>query len=1077
MLHILHSNRLEILADRLSEVIRTPLSSPFAAEEILVQSNGMARWLTFHLASRLGVCANVRFPMPAAFVWRTYQAVLGDVVPEVSVFNPEVLVWRLMALLADLPDDRIYEPLRAYLGHGDDYDAYELAFRVADIFDQYLVYRPDWIKAWEAGEDAVQPWQSALWQRLSAKENPHRAALQRLFLETLNNKGLPPDFPGRLSIIGIPFMPPMYLTALINIARFVDVYLFMLNPCQEFWSDILAERDIGRKTRNLDVFALHLETGNPLLSSLGKQGQDFGRLLFDVSEHFLEQIIEDEHFEKPEGTSLFHILQADILKLRHRGTEDCPRHPIATDDYSVQIHACHSPLREVEVLHDRLLDLFQHDPTLSPADVVVMTPDIEDYAPAIEAVFAAAPRERYIPFTIADQGPRAQSPLIDTFFTLLELPGRRQDANEVIAPLYIAAVQRRFGLEEEDLETIRNWIKETSIRWGIDEDHRLFHGLPAFPEHTWRAGLSRLLLGYALPGDGARMFGGILPFPDIEGGATVTLGRFLAYLEALFSLDDRTKLEKRTILEWIYELNLILTNFFSPDQDEEQEVEKIRLAIKELGAAVELASFSRPTPLSVVRKALRRHLESGEDKAGRFLGGKVTICAMVPMRSIPFRVLCLIGMNDGSFPRPHRPPGFDLMAEDFRIGDRSRRDDDRYLFFEALLSAREVFYLSYVGASQRDNSIIPPSVLVSELLDTIRRGFFLSEDPDAEVTGRLVIRHPLQPFSPRYFNNEEGLFSYAAEWCRAAEYVARPSFTTKRFITTALPEPEPEWRLVSLDRLTSFLNHPSRFFSQHRLGIYLDRHEGIPDIREPFVLDPRSGRILRQNLLELALAGKEGDVAAALLRAQGLLPHGQVGRAICEEEEAAVAGFREKLKPLLSLTELSPLSLDINLGPFHLTGTLSQVFPAGLVGYQVARLGVWNYLRLWINHLALHLIKPAQVTLKSTWIAEDKSVVLGPVDTPEEYLRDLLDRYWSGLMRPLPFFPRSALAFLTAIQKGKTRYRALEKARATWEGDDYHLGESEDMYHRLIFRGIDPIDEAFTSEAEGILGPIFAHIV
>ncbi len=652
-----HSNRLETLADQLAAVVSRPMGSPLAPEIVIVQSNGMARWLSLHLARHLGVCSNIRFPFPAAFVWEMFQAVLPEV-PETSSFEPAVLTWRLMDLLQNLEETPCFRPLGAYLEEGDDFRRIELAYRIADTFDQYLVYRPDWITRWEAGED--DHWQAELWRRLTADGGVHRVRVQQDFFRTLAATNLDSaPLPERICLFGIPAMPPVYLEIFARLAERMEVHLFLLNPCREYWGDIVAERDIARRGVDVDPEGLYLAVGNPLLASLGKQGRDFIDLIQEVPGGVIEA------FQEPPEDGLLHCLQKDILNLRQRGGGDHPATRVRADDRSLRVHACHSPMREVEVLYDQLLALFQAHPELQPADVVVMTPDIEAYGPAIEAVFASADGQRHIPFSIADRSVRAESPVTDAFFGLLELAGSRFDANRVLALLETEAVRRRFDLVEDDLTLVHRWVRETGIRWGIDSASRAALDLPALGENTWRAGLERLLLGYALPGENRRLLGDILPYDEVEGEQAQVMGRLRTFAAAVFEL-DKVLAGHQSLAQWHETLSWVLDQFLTPAETQARELQTLRTALDKIRDDGALAQYDHGVSLDVMESCLRRHLDRPEGGGGGFLTGGVTFCVMVPMRSIPFPVLCLIGMNDDSYPRRNRPLGFDLMAGDFR---------------------------------------------------------------------------------------------------------------------------------------------------------------------------------------------------------------------------------------------------------------------------------------------------------------------------------------------------------------------------------------------------------------------------
>ncbi|MBK8509705.1 MAG: exodeoxyribonuclease V subunit gamma [Candidatus Competibacteraceae bacterium] len=1068
MFYSYRSNHLEVLAARLTEMMRQPLRSSLAQEVVVVQSNGMARWLALRLADALGVCANVSWRFPATFLWDMSRAILTHL-PRASSFDKAALVWRTMTLLRDLEPDPRFEPLRAWLGEEQsDFRRHELAQHIADSFDQYLVYRPDWIRKWEAGEG--EHWQAELWRRLASSQDDHRARVQDRVRAALDSGAFDRRaLPERVAIVGVTALPPAYLDLLAGLARYLDIHLFLLDPCQEYWGDIQAERDLARLGEDIDPDEAYLTVGNPLLASLGKQGRDFLDLLQAYPR------AEWEGFVEPAGDELLQCLQADILHLRERGGEDYPPLPLRPEDRSVQIHVCHGPMREVEVLHDQLLALFERWPTLRPSDVIVMAPDIAVYGPLIEAVFDGAPRERRIPFSVTDQSVQIENPLVEVFFNLLDMGGGRFDAAQVLSVLETAAVRRRFGLSEGDLERVRAWVKGAGIRWGIDAEIKRTWDLPTTAEHTWRAGLDRLLLGYAMPGGGQDLYADILPYDEVEGSDALALGSLQRFTESLFELDERLR-QARSLADWASALGRVLDDFFDPRDREENKLQVIRAALDALESDAGLADFGEAVTLGVVKSALRLQLNVLEGQPGRFLGGGVTCCAMVPMRSIPFAVVCLIGMNDDAYPRPRRPTGFDLMATRFRRGDRSRRQDDRYLFLETVLSARRCLYLSYVGQNIRDNSVLPPSVLLSELLDAVNRGFYRPEG--GQASERLITRHPLQAFSRRYFDGRSGLFSFAREWVEASRQAGRGEREAALLMAGELPEPEPGLRTVTLETLANFFKNPARWLLRERLGIRPEEREESLATREPFVLDGLENYQLVGRMLALHQNGKPASEIRKVMRASGALPHGQVGDCVFSSAQERVARFAGRLGRTVPRRGTEWLNVDLTLGEFRLVDRLTGLTPAGWVGYRLAFMKAHDYLRLWLHHLALNAAAPTGIPLQSHWVAEDREVMLSPLKDAEAQLRLLLELYWQGSRRLLAFFPKSALAYVERLRKEQDADKALWAARKVWEGDDFGKSrpERDDAFYRLAFQTIDPLDAEFAGLAMAVFEPLFAAI-
>ncbi|MEN9849251.1 MAG: hypothetical protein RL368_1991, partial [Pseudomonadota bacterium] len=737
MLHLYRSNRLESLVDMLAHVSAQALPTPFHSECIVVQSKGMERWLSLELAQRLGIWSNAKFPFPKTIIWQILRSVLGqdsDVnyfdKETPHYFDSEILQWGVMQVLPSLLDDPDFSEIKEYLKEDNQQlKLFQLSQRVADLLDQYVIYRHDWIAAWEqhkvlqnllsSGKSAA--WQSKLWQALVEKYgNEHYATLYEKFKTEVTQSDFKSSYK-RLCIFGIHALPPFYIDIFEKLSHVSEVHLFVLDPCQEYWGDILSPMEIAhriaRRHKKPDTpEGLYFETGNRLLASWGQVGRDFVDMLLAYHTDSYDEIID----LSPQN--LLEHLQADILYLREYQSDAAQRVKLSPTDNSIQIHVCHSPMREVDVLHDQLLALFEADSSLSPKDILVMMPDVENYAPFIQAVFDTQTDSRKrIPFSIADRNLRSASALIDAFIALLELQHSRFNVNEVLNLLEREVVYSRFNFVPSDLSLIRRWLKETHVRWGIDAEHRKYLNLPNFEENTWHAGLQGLLLGYALPKQGLTLYQDIFPFDEVEGSNSLVLGRFISFVEELFQAVKAFQ-TPRTLPEWKNFTQDLLDNFFLTQEDTVSQAQAIRQELDNLVKNSHAADFTEAVSSSIVVQYLQQRL-TGEPLSTHFLTGSVTFCAMLPMRSIPFKVICLLGMNDQDYPRPQKHAGFDLIADHPKPGDRSRRNSDCYLFLEALLSARQHFYMSYVGHSIREEANFPPSVLVNELQDYIRKGF------------------------------------------------------------------------------------------------------------------------------------------------------------------------------------------------------------------------------------------------------------------------------------------------------------------------------------------------------------------
>ena len=1122
-MHVHRSNRTEALVDVLGAVVARPVGGPAEPECIVVQGKGMERWLSMRLAQRFGVWANPRFPFPRKLIEDAIAAVLGPEGAPSACFEPEILMWAITALLPLHAGRPEFAPIRTYLTNDErGIKRIALAQRIADTFDQYVVYRPQMVIEWERG--AGTDWQAVLWRALVARHgSTHIAARAAAFLRVAPTTA-PNGFPRRVCVFGISTLPPLYVQLLAALSAQVEIHLFLLSPSREYWADIQSQREAIRAQARSGTSAdtLHFVEGHPLLASLGRLGRDFQQVLEATGDY---QETEADLYLDPGTGGMLATLQSDILRLVHRGRGDNQAAlPLRRNDDSISVHACHSPMREVEALHDQLLAAFDADDTLEPRDVVVMSPAIDAYAPLIEAVFGGAPDPR-VPYRIADRGVRATEEVADAFATLLTVLRGRMTATDVLDLLGMEAIRARFGIVGEDLDVLRTWITESGIRWGVDDADRAAADQPRRRENTWRFGLDRLLLGHAMGGDNRDLFHEVLPYEDIEGTAAELLGRLTDFCEALFTL--RAELEgPHPLTSWRDALSSALERMVATTRQTADQHQRIRGALADLAARAERAGFGEAIDIDALRAQLELAMQRSASAHG-FLAGGVTFCALVPMRTIPFRIVCLLGMNDDLFPRTQRPFGFDLMAQHPRPGDRSPREDDRYLFLEALSSARQRLIITYVGQSIRDNTEIPPSVVVSELLDALDDSFRIPGSGDTPrpsvatgaaepgetlplpfspraqgarhaasqpVREHVVVRHPLQPFSPRYFQPDSRLFSYASSYCDGAQTLVQPRRTPAPFLATPLPPPGEGAQTVELDNLVRFFEHPSRAFLQRRLQLYLGGDTPIVEDREPMEVDQLGAWEIGHDLLERCVRGEDLGTAFAAVRASGVLPVGVPGECVYADLRPPVELIGRRARELMTGGHCAPVEVHVQCGDFRITGVLHDLWPAGLIRHQFSRLGGRHELGVWIRHLVLNLLAPSTCKRTSYIVGraanDDPAVVVrfGPVSDPAATLRELLHLYWIGQTYPLPLFPRTSRLYVEELLSGRPGDRealAIAAARRAYAAKPHTPvpADEEDVYVQQLFCGSDPFAatagrspaSSFTAVARAVFAPLLAH--
>jgi exodeoxyribonuclease V gamma subunit len=1074
MFTFVHGNRQALLARHLAARLGADPLPIFEREVVVVQSGGMARWLQMFLAEELGLATQLRFTFPAAYLWELFGRVLPDV-PRETPFARDIMCWQLLRLMSAAPDSPAFAPLHRYLADGDTLKRHGLASRLAQCFDRYLAYRPEWVGNWLAGKQLGlgehEAWQAWLWQQIGreAGELPDAHPAELFFKALETAAALAQKLPRRITVFGMGAMPPPYLDIFKRLGRHVEVSFYLLNPCREYWGDLVTDRALARAALETPEALPLLETGHPLLGSLGQ----VTRHCFD----FLAGENDVELFVEPgadhAATALLSTLQHDLLDMRRRAADE--RVTLAAADQSIQFHVCHGATREIEVLHDRLLKLFADDPTLQPHDVLVLTPDIVAIAPLIEAVFSTQGGRHGIPYTIADRPLELEAPLLRAFNAVLDLAQGRCDAESVLGVLEQPCIAERFGFDADGLDLVRAWVGGSGIRWGLSGAARAERGLPDDDTHTWHFGLKRMLLGMALPEKDGALFDATLPFDAIEGVRSQVLGKLLGFMDALEAA-LRQLARPRSVADWALLLPLMCERFCYDetrlafaDTSAQRAVHALRTTLQQLAKSAQQARCDEAVPLDVIRRELKARLEDMAP-GWAFLGGGVTFAQLLAYRGMPARVVCLIGMNDGVFPRNPAVPGFDLLNRHRRPGDREQRAEDRHAFLEALLSARDYLHLSWSGRGVRDNAELPPSMLLAELRDALDMTA-VAADGDS-VSAALTVQHRLQAFSPRYFDGTDArLYSHAAHYAHAATVARKTRRAAAPFLTQALPEAPPELLTITPQQFLNFFRNPAQHLLRNRLGIHLEESEGLLETIEPFVPDALMNYHLRTQLVEDWQAGVTNrEHGFALARARGQLPHGAAGEVLFGQLWDACAPFAETLAQRSGLA-LPPCRIALGAAGVSVQGSLGGLQQCGdevvHLAWRVGEVRPVDKLLLWLRHLLLHAAGTACSSLLMTPTENWQLAPLADADTDT-----LLALYKRGSSELLPFFPATSLYWLEAQQQGR---------EGNWQKDwDDNAGrnpgaESLNPYVDLAWRDCDPFGIDFEILAGQIYGPMLEH--
>lgn len=1084
------SNRLEKLAENFADgIIASPLS-PLVQEKVLVQSIGMGRWLSLYMAERQGAWAAFSYIYPNILL----DTVFAIAFPEYSRsgFSKSTMHWRIFSALPEISRRDEFSSIKDYAEDAGSLRLFQFAGKCADLFDQYIAGRPDMICAWDDGNavyyEKGQPkkledadvWQYLLWRSINEHAETHKAEYRR----RLSSIDLSPEMrallPSRISAFGISTLPPFHFDMLVYLSRYIDVHLYVLSPSREYIADIQSESVRAKTLRRLisagKISDEYANAGNPLTASMGKLAADFQKLFLERDA--VSDVTGDDDFSAAASGKILHRIQSDILDSIPY-TDSDEKKIVQPGDISIEIQSCYGPLREVESLYDKLLEILNADSSLEPRDILVMTTDIDLYAPYIEAVFGAAKndgKKYFIPYSITDRNIRRQGTVIESFRKILFVTDSRFTVSSVLDIASSSAVAEKFGFTGEGLSVIRSFVISSGIRWGRDErDREDACGVP-FRQNSWEYGLDRLLLGYSA-GNEFAVFKGILP-SDSSLEDTELFSSFVSFYRKLAALAEWVS-SPHEPTEWSEKLLQAADEFFAEDTENAWELSSIRESLTEFSSSAQRAGYRGEISLRLAADAILSALDDHSAQYG-FLNGRVTFCALLPMRSIPFRVICILGLDDGVYPGSTHMPSFDLMARFPMTGDRSKRNDDRYIFLETILSARDKLFLSFNGRNPYDNTSRAPSVILSELMDYVSR-VYCADSTDSKKNYHLpVLSHRLHSFSRMYFENDKFLKSYNAVAADVARILADRR-ESGQFIDKVLDVAAENEMTIGTGELVKFFRNTASCFCRNTLSLNFPYDDPAPEDDEPFSVEFGDGVEIEETVLPEIIAGNNTDYFP-LFESAGVLPPGNPGRRDYQKLISRMIPFAERIN-LYYAAEPEKKNIDIELklekNTLRIRGELSGIRE----GVLRSRTQIWDVdiIGLWIDHLYLCACGMNAV---SRFLTADtaKDIVIAPVDPGEalKILGTFSELYLDGRCRPVKFFPKTSKAYIENLRKSRDKDKAIKAAVSEWAVGSFRSakGESEDPYRALCFNRecADPVllfDDEFGRNASAFYDSFF----
>lgn len=1059
------SNRIEHLYTRLKGELFGQPSTPFARRLIIVPTSAMKSWLMFQMARDpdLGIATGIEISYLDPTINRLCQ-LMGLHPKQRSLLHVELAlaleieirqIIQQKAKLS-LQEQECWQPMLNYLKISSSVLTRKTQKRLtmlcetlATLFSKYGIYGGSMVSEWERNDNNA--WQQLLWCRLFESQNAPWSYPCKEVSELLQQTiPLKEEHEIQVHLFSMSFISQLQHNLLMHISNAIPVNYYIHSPCHAFWSDLKSDREShwlqsywkrqGVSQAQQQDLENYLQDRNPLLANFGKLGREMARqieesetTLFCEDYEVAGAIADYSQYESLQSEtlvlsptqnslSLLEAVQADIVLLRTPDSNQ--KISISKESDSIQIHTAHSRMREIQILHDTLLEVISRHSKESvpmyPGEIIVMAPDISLYAPYIQAIFDCS--ESPFKTQIMDIAFTSQSPFVQAFLHLVSLPFSRWEASALLQLFDFSAFQNRHQLSREEINTIREWVKAAGIRWGEDPHHRnellkrdhCRQGMVEdSPIGTWEYAIDCLISGLVLKSSTL----------NIDATQAPLLGKWISLLrslrEDLSCLVDSTEL---SLTEWAKYLRCLAENYLSSDDENSdllfKQIDAFILAGQQLGV--------HPFPFSTIKHHLTTSLQKLEHHREHDLNA-ICFCSMLPMRAIPAQIIVMLGMEEGAFPRLQPNLSLNLLQEQ-KNADYcpSQSDYDRFLFLEALLSARRYLLIFYQRFSSTDGKEQPPSLLVTELMAYLDKFYTIDQKSPSK---HCIRNHPKHSFDYTYFSpNEQNLKSYSQEYYQAAqayyhaEKIASACFVPEFSVSTETLTSSNKTLSISLKELIACAKNPIKTYFNRTLGIYLNKEEDrIQKNEEEFHLSSLQSYILKKNALKMPLksilqqAEKEGhlpigafkNVALDKLCSEIDLLHCNLSTLGVDRKQIFNITFSEQYQQPKQTSDGDWYLPPLKLSKGQITGTLKDISPQGLIAH--IKDDKTEIVKSWPEFLVLNaLVKQYALPIQNhlLLVKGAKGKIKEPFfDDPFPHLERYLDYYFVALKHVSPLLP------------------------------------------------------------------------
>lgn len=1063
MINIYQSNKIDILIDF---ILKTKKKKLFEKKIIIVQNKDIAEWFQIKIAEKTGISANFSFQQPIEFLINLFN---NKNSPNIKQHAKETQIsWFILKIILDSLNKNEFKMLKNYIDKEKKIEKInKLSEHISKLFKEYLMYKPEWINIWEENKKIKnlnnhQIWQKKIWILLInelKKNNFNKFYIPQILKKITNLKNIfyNKKIPKKIIIYGINYFPIFYFKIINKIQKYINIDIIHLNLFKNLKLNYFNKINLNNK-KNKNT-PLNIKNNNKNITKFFFEKTIKKNTLIFLKLKKINKIT--NLFKNFKKNSLLNNLKQEILNFKKNEKINYKIKPpkknskkikINKSDISLTFHSCNTKQTEIEVLYDYLLNLIKKDNKITPKDIIVMAPNISLYTSYINGVFGSIPKKKRLPFQILDQNLINNNSTINAFIYLIKINKKKITTEKIFKLLEISELSEKFCIKNNQINLLKKWIHESGIRLNINNFNES-KNKKYMMQNTWSYGLNRIILGHIM-NNKHETWNNILPYNQQEILSFKLIEKFLEFIK-LIKKWNKILTKKKKITEWIPICKKLLNNFFCFNIKNQLILIFIIKKWKEMLNDGEKTKIKNKIPISVIYDKIKKYFKKKNENE-KFFSNNINFCSINKKRNIPFKIICLIGMNHSFY--SNNELEFNLIKKN--KNEKNIKYQNQYFFLENLILASNFYYISYIKNNIYDNYEKYPYIITEEIINYINHKFYIKKNniSNTKKNIRDIKKHIIKKHQYTFIKKNIFYLNKNKKY-----YTKEEKQKKKKYLCiTPIKQNKKKTNIIKLNELLFFYKNPIKYFFNKKLKTNFSINNRKILNKEIFELDKLDQLKFNKILLKLIIKKKTKKQIIKLFMSTGLFPIRNFGKIYIEEQIKNITPLTKKIKKILKKKINKSFSLKFN--KTIIKGRLIKINSNSIIRYKPSILTINDGFSLWIEHLIFcSCFKPCT----SYYLGiKNSEWYFKKIDSKEakKYLKKIIIEYKKGINFPLILFQKSGWKWLNCFYNKKNKefdFKSKEKIKKakkkiiqSLKGTLNQKGELNDIYNMKIFNSL-----------------------